>query len=122
MILDDIMYKTTIIVEYKMSPEELEKILKEENVDIPEECKQPLDENGGLCYTLSRHCILIRLKDKPNDPASIAILVHELTHATNSILRMIGMEFSEDSEEAYTYHTEWLVRETLNFFGKKRKM
>jgi hypothetical protein len=33
----------------------------------------------------------------------VAVLAHEALHATFAILRRAGMEFSHDSEEAYTY-------------------
>lgn len=47
------------------------------------------------------------------DPTDVPTLSHEANHATFHILRASGLKFSEDSEEAYTYHQAWLVSEIL---------
>ena len=120
-ILDDIMYKHIIIVEHNLSPETLEEILIQEKVEIWDEMKEPLKDQAGLCYTFDNQVILVRLKDIPKDPITIAVLNHELSHATISVLRTAGLNLTEASEEAYTYHTEWLIREVLNAFWQKKK-
>lgn len=40
-----------------------------------------------------------------------ALLVHELFHVTYKILSKIGMELSNDSEEAYAYLQEYLFNQ-----------
>ena len=48
----------------------------------------------------------------------MALLIHELSHATNFILREVGIPHTESTEEAYTYLLEYLTRETLERITK----
>ena len=45
--------------------------------------------------------------------ADVPVIVHEAFHAVWYFLRDKGLKLSEDSEEAYTYMLEWLMREIL---------
>lgn len=44
-------------------------------------------------------------------------LVHELLHAVSETMRMIGVDFSEDSEEVYAYTIGWLAHQIMERFG-----
>lgn len=46
--------------------------------------------------------------------ADVPTLVHELIHATFGLMRLRGMTYSADGEEAYTYTLEALLRHILN--------
>lgn len=43
-----------------------------------------------------------------------SICAHEALHLTTHILIKSGLRFSEDSEEAWAYHMQWIVREIGN--------
>lgn len=52
-------------------------------------------------------CIWIRdRKDLPS-------LVHEVTHATQYLLRRLRVELREDTEEVFCYHIQWLLSEIV---------
>lgn len=68
---------------------------------------------GRTYFTVDGLGIVIHLEKPPRTPTAIAVMVHELSHATNEILRNAGMPLTEDSEEAYTYLLEHLTREAL---------
>ena len=72
----------------------------------------------GLTVTTSGRTVIIYLASPPRDPRSGAILIHELSHATNFILQEVGIPHTEDTEEAYTYLLEYLTRETLKRIAK----
>lgn len=67
----------------------------------------------GLTVKTSGHTVTIYLASPPRDPRSGAILIHELSHATNFILQEVGIPHTEDTEEAYTYLLEYIAREVM---------
>ncbi len=71
----------------------------------------PLTE--GVTVTTSGRTVTIYLASPPRDPRSVAVLIHELSHATNFILREVGIPHTEDTEEAYTYLLEYIAREVM---------
>ena len=72
----------------------------------------------GVTVMTSGRTVTIYLASPPRDPRSVAILIHELSHATNFILREVGILHTESTEEAYTYLLEYLTRETLERITK----
>lgn len=48
---------------------------------------------------------------------TIPILIHEITHCTNSILDHVGFEFSKQSEEMYAYMNQHLAYRILDKFN-----
>lgn len=46
-----------------------------------------------------------------DDPQDIGAVTHELLHVTHKILMRKGVKLCEESEEAFTYLAEFLVRE-----------
>ena len=59
------------------------------------------------------HHYLIFNKFK-NSSAGIALLFHEVFHLVCAVFRDIGMKFSEDSEEAFTYYIQYLTKKILD--------
>lgn len=58
--------------------------------------------NGHMCM-FDNGQSLIRLNRLPLSPMTTAVLVHEIVHAVSKILRRVGIEHTEETEEAYTY-------------------
>ncbi len=46
------------------------------------------------------------------------LIAHECSHATNSLLKYKGLVFSEDSEEAYTYTMQYLIKQVEAVYKK----
>lgn len=46
------------------------------------------------------------------------IILHEFFHATCSIMNMVGIKLSEDSEEAYAYLHGWLYSNFIKLYKK----
>ena len=68
----------------------------------------------GVTVTTSGRTVTIYLASQPRDARSVALLIHELSHATNFILREVGIPHTEDTEEAYTYLLEYIAREVMH--------
>ncbi len=69
-------------------------------------------------YALGR-CYFKPLEDIPpilwvHDLADVATLVHELQHVVFGMLEFRGLKLAPESEEAYTYTTEVILRGILD--------
>ncbi len=73
----------------------------------------------ATCCGVSDGQCIIYLPKFPVTPREVAILGHEILHATFSILSHCGVEYSEESEEAYTYLYEFLLSKALTEKGYK---
>jgi len=56
---------------------------------------------------------VVWLEHFPKTPSDYGALAHETGHAAFVMLRDLGMGFTDDSEEAFTYLQEYLVTEFL---------
>lgn len=76
------------------------------------ECyRRGLDDcNGRYAGTVrfGRHMATIWLRP---ETASVPILAHEALHAVWDVLGRKGLYLSNESEEAFTYYLEWMLRE-----------
>ena len=54
---------------------------------------------------------------KPQSAEDFGFLVHGLLHAVAETMRVIGVDFSEDSEEVYAYTIGWLTHQIMERFG-----
>jgi hypothetical protein len=74
------------------------------------------DENpytGGLCiHHQGGITVTVRL-NKGAFRKAVAILSHEMTHATQYILRQRRIPLNEDTEEIYAYLQDFLLRDAL---------
>ena len=48
-----------------------------------------------------------------NSPSGVGVLNHELLHLVFSVLNSVGMVYTPESEEAYTYYLNYLTERTL---------
>lgn len=49
------------------------------------------------------------------------VLAHETLHLVSHALRMAGIAHTQETDEAYTYYQQWLIRECLKVIpGAKR--
>ena len=54
--------------------------------------------------------VAVSFSSLDNSPASIALVAHELWHATDGVMEIAGMEYCHESEEAYTYTLQNLIQ------------
>jgi len=61
-----------------------------------------------LAYDDNRAC-MIWLSDK----ASLGTVAHEALHATVHIMNKVGISLTNESEEVYTYHQQFLINQIM---------
>lgn len=107
-------YKTAILVYYG-DRKGLYKVVKKhaDRATAKEVTAQYMPNTDGQTIITKGRTLTICMKDVPRDANSVAALIHELSHATNYILREVGIQHSEETEEVYTYLLEYLTKETL---------
>lgn len=69
-----------------------------------------LQDSEAICTTTKSKDIIIRLRGIPKHPYDYGTLSHEILHATIFIMKSVGMELSDSSEEAYTYLQGYITR------------
>lgn len=79
----------------------------------------PSQNKEGACFVSTEHnihwmCFQKKLKTL-ND---ISILAHEALHITNKILYRRGLALTPDTEEAYTYLQQYIIKEAGKFLMK----
>lgn len=79
---------------------------------VEEECGE------ADCYH-GNGSVVVRVGEFPGTPVTISLLGHELLHATFYILQYVGVEFSDGSNETFTYLYEWLLKCALEEKGYK---
>lgn len=71
----------------------------------------------GRTFWMRGYYPIIVLKQYARTPETIGILVHEIMHAVFAMLILKGIKLCDESEETFTYITEYFVSEAL----KKQK-
>lgn len=73
----------------------------------------------GCTWCIDKYGIVVWLPQFSLTPKWLSVLVHELAHITlETISRRIKIKLEESSEEAYTYHLEWLTKTFLQEWKK----
>lgn len=110
-------YRQDIIVTMNMRGNDVKKLFKKWQVKpLSEEFKKAIDEKdegtGLYFYHSKEQHRLITLF--PTDYANaIQVFDHEKMHCLADVLRYVGIPLTEDTEEAYTYLSEWLMQQFL---------
>jgi hypothetical protein len=79
-------------------------------------------ETLAITYELSDCRYLIWFRDYRNTPKFIGVLAHEVYHFVHFMMRNIGQEPSEDSEESYAYLVGYTVENiSMRLQGKAEK-
>ena len=112
-------YKTAVLI-YWGDRKGLYKAVKRnsDKATAREVIEEVAPHTEGVTVKTSGRTVTIYLASPPRDARSVALLIHELSHATNFILQEVGIPHTEDTEEAYTYLLEYLTRETLERIAK----
>lgn len=64
--------------------------------------------DGRVAFCHSPH-VIASFKFYPTKPYHHGLIAHEVLHITNHILNRVGMKYSEQSEEAYTYLAQYIT-------------
>lgn len=111
----DPVYKCNYRFYWNISPEALKEELKLDigyDVDVSDFSDSaarfiPLYGKDHKVYT-------IWVRQAGNKTHFARMVAHECVHATASTMRDAGLELSEESEEAFSYHTEYLLTTIYN--------
>lgn len=111
-VLGLVIYPFDIMFSFNESDDALLKRLKYQRLNESDlEQMKYLSNTTRAHYVLfSNHASLIRMKIIPVIPEDFAILQHEIFHAVHFILDFIGMKLTKESDEAYSYLTEFITK------------
>lgn len=108
------------IIKLEVYPFQVMVSLGEKNKSLTKKLKKwkvksvDLGKYDGIYTTFNNGYHLIRLKKVPKSSYQFGVLQHEILHCTIQIMREVGMELSNKSEEAYTYLHGYLTYKILN--------
>lgn len=72
-----------------------------------------MDDTVGYNYKTEYGTQVIRLRKFENTPEDIGVLIHEILHCVIDFTERVGIKFSHDSEEVFTYGLEDLLVKAL---------
>lgn len=108
----DAVYGTQFVLMWDGTPEQFAKIIKRDYDKL-------YDGDGdflGRCVSIDgkhAHTVIILLPKWRKDPEGIAILAHEIFHATERVMEFRDIPHSADTSEAYAYFFDSVLRRCL---------
>lgn len=90
-------------------------LTKEESSELEEQFRK--ETWGGKTIQLSNNAYLLLLREYPTTVQQFGFLAHEIFHTADLMLRKAGASLSDDSDEIWAYHLEWLTRRIYTHFG-----
>lgn len=92
----------------KVVPKDLYKTIKKD--------KHLLDLSGlqARTYQFESNAVLIRTVDDPTTPIGVGVIAHEVFHAVHYVMDSVGIPFSDDTNEVYAYHIQFLMEKIMN--------
>lgn len=104
-------YKTEVLVnvgDFTGLKKKLKKYLsKQEITQFTEDLNE--HSSGRSMPIKSKRCFCIWVKEYPDTVDAIAVMSHEILHIVFMIMAEVGIEYSQESEEAYTYLMQFLT-------------
>lgn len=71
-----------------------------------------LDEmKDGCCCMYEGNQTLLRLRKKPATAYEYGVLMHEIFHCVDLLMKTIGVKLTDDSNEAYAYLTGYITEQ-----------
>jgi hypothetical protein len=106
-------YPFDVLVSVGQTDKEFEKLLSK--YGVLNDFKYQMDNTTrvGKFVMFGDSRVVLRFKYYPTTPKIIATVSHESQHAVFAMFDVIGIKFSQESEESYTYTTGYLVEEIL---------
>lgn len=113
-------YPFTLILSINDSKKEVKRFFKENKLKCKHDCF--IKNSDAIFIKFANNQFFIRIKNWKNKSKQIGLLSHELLHCTFSVMNEIGVRYSDESEEAYTYFFQYLLEQSLKeiekIFGK----
>lgn len=83
------------------------------NIFLEDDClfNMPITCKARTVHNLIGGQTVLRLRGVPGTGEERGHLAHEIFHATDFILRRIGLKLTEDSDEAYAYVIQYLTEQ-----------
>lgn len=110
----DPIYDTGVMLfvgDFDATHAKLAELLGKDNAEAFKTDCRPLGRTLWLNAEIGSGVIVWLSSFTPSDGDSLAVLVHELHHATFYVLCSRGLRHSEESDEAFAYHKAWLFRQ-----------
>jgi hypothetical protein len=115
------MFKQDILVCFNMTPKETLDVYKRKNSAATKEDAEYLladrehneISNIGTMYPMSLGYVVILKWYKDSFRANLCCAIHEFTHVSHYILRNVRIPLQVETEEAYTYLIEDLMKQFL---------
>lgn len=73
--------------------------------------KEVDDQTEGLTLFTDSDIVIISMDYVPTDSHGYSVLQHEIFHAVSFTLRSVGINLTEDTEEAYAYLIDYLTKQ-----------
>lgn len=120
-VVDGGVYKQEILFCFNMTPKEAIKILKNTYQSCTKEDEENIlsDETHesvgivGTMYKLSKGYLVLLKWRKDSFRSNLTVAMHEILHVTNSVMKLVDIPFSQESEHAYIYLAEFYLHEFL---------
>lgn len=77
-------------------------------------------QDGGFSVSDITKNMLLWIKHRPRNPKTYSVLAHESTHAAIEILTRAGIKLVDESDEAYAYLVQHIMREALYITNRCR--
>ena len=71
---------------------------------------------GVTVYKATYNAFVVWFPHLPTSPLEFGFVSHEIFHAAHAIMKNVGVNLSDDSEEAYAYLIGYLTRKVLDVF------
>lgn len=90
-----------------------------DNKKVTEELGTSLDDwdndlsNQGRTISFKKGFLVLIRADKNSFRTTVGVLTHEIVHVIHDLLRWRRIPLTEDTEEVYTYHIEYLLKQAL---------
>lgn len=111
-IIDLKVYPFDVMVSIGQNDNELLKSLLKIKWNIPvDDIKYSCNRTNAMFCLWDNGYGLIRLRNFPKTPEEKGFLAHEVTHYTNHLLDDIGMHWSKESDEAFSYLQQFITTE-----------
>lgn len=109
-------YPFDVAISINQSDDDFKKEMKKFKIDLDDVIFE-LDQNsscrGRTLMLFPSLRTILRINFWPDNNIKIGLLVHELFHVTDYILREVGIKLSDDSDESYAYLLQYLTEQVL---------
>lgn len=97
--------------------DELREAAANDGVELGDDVMEKAHKSEMVTVGLENGDVMIWGRSKPSGSYGKAVLAHEIFHATGDLLRNIGINHTEETEEVYAYLIEDLTFRIFNWLS-----